>query len=92
MDIYCSQLSNSILPDRIVIQPRKRKVQFFIDIFLNNISLLIPNKPTKDFLVNLGTLLKGTVSQIFYLRLIFYFLAKNGKHFAIFENLISLIA
>ena len=48
--------------------------------------MLVPNKPFKDFLVNLGTLLKGTVSQIFYLRLSFYFIAKNGKHFKIFEN------
>ena len=49
--------------------------------------MLVPNFPTKYFLVNLGTLLKGTVSQIVYLRLFFYFMAKNGKHFAIFENL-----
>ena len=39
-------------------------------------------------MVNLGTLLKGTMSQIFYLRLSFYFMAKNGTHFALFENLI----
>ena len=39
-------------------------------------------------MVNLGTLLKGTVSQIIYLRHTFYFMTKNGKHFAIFENLI----
>ena len=36
----------------------------------------------------LGTLLEGTVSQIIYIRLSFYFTVKNGKHFAIFENLI----
>ena len=35
-------------------------------------------------MVNLGTLLEGTVSQIFHLRLSLYFMVKNGKHFAIF--------
>ena len=39
-------------------------------------------------MVNLGTLLKGTVSQIFHLRLSLFFMVKNGKHFAVFENLI----
>ena len=32
--------------------------------------------------------LEGTVSQIFYIGPSFYFLAKKGKHFAIFCNLI----
>ena len=50
--------------------------------------MLVLNKPTKVFMVNLGTLLKRTVSQIVYLGLSFYFMTKNGKHFAIFENLI----
>ena len=50
--------------------------------------MLIPNKPTKLLMVHLGTVLKGTVSQILYLRLSFYFMVKNGKHLAIFENLI----
>ena len=36
-------------------------------------------------MVNLGTLLEGTVSQIFYLRLSFYFMVKNGKHLAILK-------
>ena len=47
----------------------------------------MPNKPTIFVMVNLGTVLKGTVSQTFYLGLSFYFMAKNGKHFAIFEKL-----
>ena len=83
MAIYCFQLSYSIRPYRKVIQPRNRKLIFFIDI-----SLLVPDTPTKVFMVNLGTLLKGTVSQIIYLRHSFYFMTKNGKHLAIFENLI----
>ena len=33
---------------------------------------------------NLGTLMEGTVSQIFHLRLSFYFMTKNGKLFAFF--------
>ena len=37
---------------------------------------------------NLGNLLEGTVSQIFYLGLSFYFITKNGKLFVFFENLI----
>ena len=48
----------------------------------------MPHKPTTFVMVNLGTVLKGTVSQIVYLGLSFYFMAKNGKHFAIFENCI----
>ena len=39
-------------------------------------------------MVNLATLLEGTMSQILYFRLSFYVMVKNGKHFAIFENLI----
>ena len=39
----------------------------------------MPNKLTKLFVANLGTLLKGTVCQIFYLRLSFNFMTKNGK-------------
>ena len=31
--IYCFQLSYIIRPDRIVIQPRNKKMIFFIDIF-----------------------------------------------------------
>ena len=50
--------------------------------------MLVQNKPTNYFLVNLCTLLKGTVSQNVYLRLCLYFMTKNGKHFAIFGNLI----
>ena len=35
-------------------------------------------------MANLGTLMEGTVSQIFHLRLSFVFMAKNGKLFAFF--------
>ena len=39
-------------------------------------------------MANLGTLLEGTVSQIFYLRLSLNFMTKNGKLFAFFQNFI----
>ena len=42
------------------------------------------------FVVNLGTLLERTVSQIFYLRLSFYFMTKNGILFAFLKILIFL--
>ena len=39
------------------------------------------NNQTNYFLVNLGTLLKGTMSQIVYLTLCFYFMAKKQETF-----------
>ena len=48
----------------------------------------MPNEPTKDLLVNLNTLLKGIMSQIFYLRFSVFFMTKNGTHFEIFDNLV----
>ena len=41
-------------------------------------------KLTKLFVATLGTLLEGTVSQIFYVRLSLNFMTKNGKLFAFF--------
>ena len=46
------------------------------------------NKQIKCCTFNLGNLLEGTVSQIFYLGLSFHFMTKNGKLFVFFENLI----
>ena len=46
------------------------------------------NRKIKHCTFNLGNLLEGTVSQIFYLGLSFYFMTKNGKLFVFFENLI----
>ena len=42
---------------------------FFFFFFKWDISFIILNKLTKLFVANLRTLLEGTVSQIFYLRL-----------------------
>ena len=46
------------------------------------------NEKTQRCIFNLGNLLEGTVSQIFYLGLSFNFMTKNGKLFVFFENLI----
>ena len=60
-------------------------LRFFIYIFFKwDISFFIPHKLTKLFVANLGTLVEGTVSQIFYLRLSLNFMTKNGKLFAFF--------
>ena len=42
---------------------------------------MIANKSIKLCTFNLGNLLEGTVSQIFYLGLSFHFITKNGKLF-----------
>ena len=68
---------------------KKSNVGIFYLYFLKwDISFIIPNKLTKLFVANLGTLLEGTVSQIFYLRLSLNFMTKNGKLFAFFQNFI----
>ena len=78
-----------MLSDIIVIEPRNQMLGFFIYICLKwDISFIIPNKLTKLFVANLETLLKGTVSQIFYLRPSLNFLTKSGKLFAFFQNFI----
>ena len=67
----------------------KSKVEIFHLIFLKwDISFVVPNKQTKLFVANLGTLLKGTVSQIFNLSLSFHFMTKNGTFFAFFYKFI----
>ena len=54
-----------------------------------DISFLIPHKLTKLVVASLGTLLEGTGSQIFYLRLSLNFMTKNGKLFAFFKTSFS---
>ena len=49
---------------------------------------MMANRKIKRGTFNLGNLLEGTVSQIFYLGPSFYFMTKNGKLFVFFENLI----
>ena len=57
--------------------------------FLNvNFSKTIAHKRFKCCLLVLETHLEGTVSQIFYLCLSFYFMPKNGKHFVKFVKII----
>ena len=46
-------------------------------LFPNTLPFVIPSKQTKLFVANLGTLLEGTVPQIFHLRLSFHFMTKN---------------
>ena len=78
-----------MLSDIIVIEPRNEMLGVFIYIFLKwDISFIIPNKVTKLFVANLGTLVEEAVSQIFYLGLSLDFMTKNGKLFAFFQNLI----
>ena len=43
---------------------------------------------TEFILITIQTLSEGTVSQIFYLSLTFYFVKKNGKHFVKFGNIV----
>ena len=67
----------------------KPKVEVFHLIFLKwDNSFVIPNKQTKLFVANLGTLLEGTVSQIFNLRLSFHVMTKKGTFFAFFYKFI----
>ena len=66
---------------------KKSNVDIFHLYFLKwDISFIIINKLNKLFVANLRTLLEGTVSQIFYLRLSLNFMTKNGKLFAFFQN------
>ena len=63
----------------------KSKVEIFHLYFLKwDISFLIPNKWTKLVMANLGTVMEGTVSHIFHLRLSFHFMTKNWKLFVFF--------
>ena len=62
---------------------KKSNVEIFNLYFLKwDISFIVPNELTKLVVPNLGTLLEGTMSQIFYLRLSLNFMTKNGKLFA----------
>ena len=71
------------------IQNDKSKRYFFDNKFLNvNFSKTMAHKRFKFCLLVLETHLEGTVSQIFYLCLSFYFMPKNGKHFVKFEKII----
>ena len=63
----------------------KSQVEIFHLYFLKwDISFFVPHKRTKLVMANLGTLMEGKMSQIFHLRLSFYFMTKNGKLFAFF--------
>ena len=63
-------------------QKYKSKNLFFDKIFLNfHFSVTIAYINLKFCLVILHIDSEGTVSQIFYLGLSFYFMSKNGKHF-----------
>ena len=53
-----------------------------------NFSKTIAHKRFKFCLLVLETHLEGTVSQIFYLCLSFYFMPKNGKRFVKFVKII----
>ena len=67
----------------------KLKNRIFDIYFFNvNFSLTIAHREFKSRLHSLHTPLKGTLSQIFYLGLGFYFMSKNGKHFVKFVNFI----
>ena len=78
-----------MLSDIIVIEPQKSNVGIFHLYFLKlDISFIIQTKLTRLLFAYLGTVLEGTVSQIFYLRLSLIFMTKNGKLFAFFQNFI----
>ena len=70
-------------------QKDKLKNRIFDNHFLNvDFSLTIAHKDFKSRLLSRHTLLEGTVSQICYLGLGFYFMSKNRKHFVKFVNII----
>ena len=70
-------------------QNNKLENRTFDNYFLNvDFSLTITHRDFKSRLPSLNTPLEGTVSQIFYLGLRFYFMSKNGKHFVKFVNII----
>ena len=70
-------------------QNNKLKNRIFDNYFLNvNFSLTIAHREFKSRLHSLHTPLEGTLSQISYLGLGFYFMSKNGKHFVKFVNFI----
>ena len=74
-------------------QKYKSKNLFFYKIFLNfHFSVTIAYEDLKCCLHSLHTHSEGTVSQIFYLGLSFYFMSKNGKHFLKFVSIIFEIA
>ena len=74
----------------MVIEPRNQMLKIFHLYFLKwDISFIIPNKLTKLFVDNLGTLLEETVSQIFNLRLSLDFMTKNGNFLHFFKTLFS---
>ena len=59
----------------------------FDNYFLNLVfSVTIPPASFNSFLISLHTHSEGTVSQIFYLGLSFYFMTKIGKHCVNFEK------
>ena len=63
-------------------QKDKSNNLFFDKIFLNfHLSVTIAYKDLKFCLLSTDIHLEGTMSQIFYLGLSFYFMSKNGKHF-----------
>ena len=63
-------------------QSNKLKNRIVDNHFLNvDFSLTIAHRDFNSRLLSLHTPLEGTVSQIFYLGLGFYFMSKNGKHF-----------
>ena len=74
-------------------QKYKSKNLFFDKIFLNfHFSVTIAYKDLKFCLLSLHIHLEGTVSQIFYLGLSFYFMSKNGKPFLKFVSIIFEVA
>ena len=67
----------------------KSKNVIFDNYFSNvNFSITKVHTDFKFRLLSLHTHLEGTVSQIFCLCLSFYFMAKIGKHFINFVNII----
>ena len=58
-------------------QKKKKIHQYFLD---GDFSITIACTQSKFDVVILATYMEGTVSQIFYLGLSFYFMPKIGKH------------
>ena len=70
-------------------QNNKKENLNFDNIFLNvHFSITIAHTNFKFCLLSTHIRSEGTVSQIFYLGLSFYFMSKNGKHFLKFVGVI----